>query len=207
MWCSIYHNPWTLFQQTGSMLHFIIGDVSDKGVPASLFMAKTVTLYTRALKDELSPGETFAMMNDILVQNNDACMFVTALCGNIDLKTGAIVIANAGHMNPVIRHAETTAEYDIKGATALGLMEGVDYPDASFTLDSDTTIIMYTDGISESHDINNEQYGDEQLIELIASTDVHDIQNTGKRIIDNVDDFSQGTEQFDDITLMIIRYE
>ena len=195
------------FQQTGSMLHFIIGDVSDKGVPASLFMAKTVTLYTRALKDELSPGETLTIMNDILAQNNDACMFVTALCGNIDLDTGDIVMANAGHMDPVTRHAETTAEHEIKGATALGLMEGIEYPDVSFTLDSDTTIIMYTDGISEAHDVNNEQYGDERLIELIASADVNDIQKTGTTIIDNVDSFSQGTAQFDDITLMIIRYE
>jgi len=195
------------FQQSDSILHFIIGDVSDKGVPASLFMAKTVTLYTRALKDELSPGQTFTMMNDILVQNNDACMFVTALCGSIDLDTGEIVMANAGHMNPVIRHAEITAEHEIKGATALGLMDDVEYPDVSFTLGSGTTIIMYTDGISEAHDIDNKQYGDEQLIELITSTDVSDIQKTGTTIIDNVDGFSQATEQFDDITLMIIRYE
>ena len=195
------------FQQTGSLLHFIIGDVSDKGVPASLFMAKTVTLYTRALKDKLSPGDTFTMMNDILAQNNDACMFVTALCGNIDLDTGNIVMANAGHMDPIIRHAETTAKHEIEGATALGLMEGVDYPDVSFTLDNDTTIVMYTDGISEAHDLNDEQYGDEQLIELVSSADVTDIQKTGTTIIENVDDFSQGTEQFDDITLMIIRYE
>jgi len=195
------------FQKTGSVLHFIIGDVSDKGVPASLFMAKTVTLYTRALKDELSPGQTFSMMNDILAQNNDACMFVTALCGNIDLDTGNIVMANAGHMDPVIKHAEITTEHEIKGATALGLMESVEYPDISFTLDSDTTIIMYTDGISEAHDINSEQYGEQKLIELIASTDVSNIQQTGTRLIESVDRFSQGTEQFDDITLMIIRYE
>jgi sigma-B regulation protein RsbU (phosphoserine phosphatase) len=147
------------------------------------------------------------MMNDILAENNDACMFVTALCGSVNLETGEIVMANAGHMDPVIRHAETTAEHEIQGATALGLMEDVEYPDVSFTLDSDTTIIMYTDGISEAHDTNNEQYGDEQLIELVSSVDVNDIQNTGTTIIDSVDDFSQGTEQFDDITLMIIRYE
>ena len=195
------------FQQTGSMLHFIIGDVSDKGVPASLFMAKTVTLYTRALKDELSPGQTFSMMNDILAQNNEACMFVTALCGNIDLDSGVIVMANAGHMDPVIRHGAITTEHEIKGAMALGLMEGVDYPDVSFTLENDTTITMYTDGISEAHDVTDEQYGDERLIELLASADMSNIQNTGATIIENVDNFSQGTEQFDDITLMIIRYE
>jgi sigma-B regulation protein RsbU (phosphoserine phosphatase) len=195
------------FQQSGNVLNFIIGDVSDKGVPASLFMAKTVTLYTRALKDELAPGQTFTMMNDILAENNDACMFVTALCGSVNLETGEIVMANAGHMDPVIRHAETTAEHEIQGATALGLMEDVEYPDVSFTLDSDTTIIMYTDGISEAHDTNNEQYGDEQLIELVSSVDVKHVQKTGTTIIDSVDDFSQGTEQFDDITLMIIRYE
>ena len=195
------------YQQSNEQLYFIIGDVSDKGVPAALFMAKTVTLYTRALKDKLSPGQTFTMMNDVLAQNNDACMFVTALCGSINLDTGNIVMANAGHMNPVIRIAENTDDYEINGATALGLMEGLDYPDIEFKLKNDTSIIMYTDGISEAHDINDNQYSDEKLINFIAETNTRSTQETGRKIIESVENFSAGTEQFDDITLLIIHYE
>jgi phosphoserine phosphatase RsbU/P len=195
------------FQQSDEMLHFIIGDVSDKGVAAALYMAKTVTLYNLALRDELSPGQTLAMMNDILVQNNDACMFVTALCGRVNLKTGSITMANAGHMDPIIKHAKNTREHEIKGATALGLMDNVDYPDNEFQLAHDSTMIMYTDGISEAHDIEDNQYSDQRLIDLITTTDTSDSEATGLKIIDSVDAFAGETEQFDDITILIIRYE
>lgn len=195
------------YQQCDEVLHFILGDVSDKGVPAALFMAKTITLYTRALRDKLSPGQTFNMMNDVLAQNNDACMFVTALCGNINLKTGAVVMSNAGHMEPIIKNAQTTNEFKINGATALGLMEDVDYPDVTFQLAHQASIIMYTDGISEAHDSNNNQYSDEKLITLITTADTSSVKETGKTIIDSVDNFASNVEQFDDITLLIIRYE
>jgi sigma-B regulation protein RsbU (phosphoserine phosphatase) len=195
------------FQQSDTMLHFILGDVSDKGVPAALFMAKTVTLYTRALRDKLSPGQTFTMMNDLLTENNDACMFVTALCGTINLKTGVTVMANAGHMAPIIQDIKNTREHDIKGATALGLMEDVDYPDITFQLDHKSSIVMYTDGISEAHDKNSQQYTDEKLLKLISTIDTNNVEVAGKTIIDSVDDFSSDTEQFDDITLLIIHYK
>ena len=195
------------FQQSDEILHFILGDVSDKGVPAALFMAKTVTLYTRALRDELSPGQTFTMMNDILAQNNDACMFVTALCGTLNLKTGSMVMANAGHMDPIIQKTQNTREHEVQGATALGLMENVDYPDTTFQLDHQASIIMYTDGITEAHDKNSEQYSDEKLVDLITHIDTRSSEKTGNTIIKSVDDFAGEAEQFDDITLLIIRYE
>ncbi len=195
------------FQQSDEILHFILGDVSDKGVPAALFMAKTVTLYTRALRDELSPGQTFTMMNDILAENNDACMFVTALCGTVNLKTGSVVMSNAGHMDPIIQDTKNTHEHEVKGATALGLMDGVDYPDFEFQLDHNTSMIMYTDGISEAHDIDSNQYSDERLLELITNTDTSSAEETGNRIISSVDRFAGEAEQFDDITILIIRYE
>ena len=195
------------FQQSDEMLHFILGDVSDKGVPAALFMAKTVTLYTRALRDKLSPGQTFTMMNDILTENNDACMFVTALCGVIDLKTGSVVMSNAGHMDPIIQDSKNTREHEVNGATALGLMDGVEYPDVEFQLDHNSSMIMYTDGISEAHDIDSKQYSDEKLIDLITNIDTSNSEETGNMIIDSVDKFAGNAEQFDDITILIIRYE
>jgi len=195
------------FQQADEILHFILGDVSDKGVPAALFMAKTVTLYTRALRDELSPGQTLTMMNDILAQNNDACMFVTALCGTNKKKTGSMVMANAGHMDPIIQNTQHTREQELQGATALGLMEDIDYPDTAFQLDHKASIIMYTDGITEAHDKSSTQYSDEKLIDLITHIDTSSSEEAGNTIIKSVDDFAGKAEQFDDITLLIIRYE
>lgn len=195
------------YQQNDETLHFIIGDVSDKGIPAALFMAKTVTLYTRALKDKLLPGQTLTMMNDILVQNNDACMFVTALCGSINLDSGEVLIANAGHMNPVIKDNQHTSELEVNGATALGLMEGVVYEDIEFTLKNNTSLIMYTDGISEAHDIDENQYTDERLLEFITSIKQKNAADSGNKIIESVDNFAADTEQFDDITLLIFHYE
>jgi len=195
------------YQQTDNFLHFIIGDVSDKGIPAALFMAKAITLYTRALRDGLLPSRTLTMMNDLLSQNNDACMFVTALCGCLDLDTGKIIMANAGHMNPVKQELNHCDELDVNGATALGLMDGVDYPDIEFQLAHKTSLIMYTDGISEAHDKKENQYTDERIIELATKTDPDNAAEQGSTIIKSVDDFAAGTEQFDDITLLIIRYE
>lgn len=195
------------YQECDDKLYFIIGDVSDKGIPAALFMAKTVTLYSRALKEMLSPGQTFTMMNDLLEQNNDACMFVTALCGVLDLKTGKTIMANAGHMDPITKNTHHAREKTINGATALGLMNGVEYPDIEFQLDSGTSLIMYTDGISEAHNTESQQYGDQRLLNLINATHSADTEVIGNMIINDVDDFSADTEQFDDITLLIIHYD
>lgn len=195
------------YQLSDNQLNFIIGDVSDKGIPAALFMAKTVTLYTRALKEKLTPSQTFTMMNDLLAQNNDACMFVTALCGSIDLKSGDIIMANAGHMDPIIKDQQQTKVREIKGATALGLMEGVSYTDIMLQLARDNCLIMYTDGISEAHNVDDEQYTDERLIKFISDIDSTDSEVIGSKIMNAVEVFAADTEQFDDITLLIIRYD
>ena len=169
-------------------------------------MAKTVTLYTRALKEKLSPGESLTMMNDILARDNDACMFVTALCGSLNLKDGSLIMANAGHMNPIRHNSSKTMEAEIEGATALGLMESISYADIELHLSKSESLIMYTDGISEAHNVNDEQYTDDRLIKLIDTAGADDIEKIGNNIIDDVDDFASGTEQFDDITLLIIHY-
>jgi len=195
------------YQQIDNELHFIVGDVSDKGVPAALFMAKAITLYTRALRDKLSPGQTLTMMNELLAQNNDACMFVTALCGSINIPSGTTIMANAGHMSPIKQERNHCAEHEVDGATALGLMADINYPDITFQLTHQTSLVMYTDGISEAHDKNSNQYGDEKLLELISKTNAENAEAEGNKIINSVDDFAKGTEQFDDITLLIIRYE
>jgi len=194
------------FQQQANRLYFIIGDVSDKGVPAALFMAKTVTLYTGALNDALSPGETFTRMNHALCRNNDACMFVTALCGTLDLDTGQLVMANAGHMHPVKKTQNTSAELIVDGALALGLMEDIEYPDVTHTLDPQTSLLMYTDGISEAFNPAGEQYEEQRLLTFVAQSKDLSANALGSSSLTDVEKFVDNAEQSDDITLMVIRY-
>jgi sigma-B regulation protein RsbU (phosphoserine phosphatase) len=193
-------------QHEANKLHFIIGDVSDKGVPAALFMAKTVTLYTGALDDDLSPGETFTHMNHALCQNNDACMFVTALCGTLDLDTGQLVMANAGHMHPVQKTQNTSAELIVDGALALGLMEKVEYPDVIHTLGAETSLFMYTDGISEAFNPAGEQYEEQRLLAFIDRSKDLSAEALGSSSLAEVEKFVESAEQSDDITLMVIHY-
>jgi sigma-B regulation protein RsbU (phosphoserine phosphatase) len=188
------------------VLNFIIGDVSDKGVPAALFMAKCITLYTRALRDNLSPGQSLTMMNELLSENNDACMFVTALTGALNVQTGELVMANAGHMHPIQKTLTTTAELEIDGAIALGLMHDVTYPDILTQLQTDTALVMYTDGISEAFNSKEEMYSEERVIEFVNNETSIQAELLGQHVIGDVDQFADVEEQFDDITLMVISY-
>jgi sigma-B regulation protein RsbU (phosphoserine phosphatase) len=116
-------------------------------------------------------------------------------------------MSNAGHMHPIIKDTKGTHEHEVRGATALGLMDGVEYPDAEFQLAHASSMIMYTDGISEAHDIDSEQYSDERLVELITTTGTGSSEEMGNEIINSVDEFAGEAEQFDDITVLIIHYE
>ena len=194
------------FRQSANRLHFIIGDVSDKGVPAALFMAKTVTLYTGTLNDDLSPADTFTSMNQALCQNNDACMFVTAICGTLDLDSGRLVMANAGHMHPLQINRNNSDELIIDGSLALGLMNDVAYKNVDCMLEKHTSLLMYTDGISEAFNRDRQQYGEEQLLDFVAQAKNNDAESLGASTLADVEKFVDGAEQSDDITLMVIHY-
>jgi sigma-B regulation protein RsbU (phosphoserine phosphatase) len=194
------------FQQDGNKLHFIIGDVSDKGVPAALFMAKTVTLYTGALNDGLTPGDTFTHMNHALTQNNDACMFVTALCGTLDFDSGELVMANAGHMHPLQKTRSASGELVVDGGIALGLMEDVEYPNVIHRLPPHTSLLMYTDGISEAFNPAREQYDEERLLAFVAQAKQLSADALAASVLADVEKFVDNAEQSDDITLMVIHY-
>lgn len=134
-------------------------------------------------------------------------MFVTALCGTLNLTSGAIVMSNAGHMNPIIKQDQLTNEHEVNGASALGLMDDLDYPDIKFQLNNNSSLIMYTDGISEAHDNNNHQYSDEKLLKFVSNLEPVNAEEAGNKILESVKNFAANTEQFDDITLLILHYE
>lgn len=192
-------------QDVFNRLHFIIGDVSDKGVPAALFMAKTVTLYNNALNHDSDPGKIFTYMNNALCQNNDLCMFVTALCGYLDLENGELVMSNAGHNNPVLRNSHMCEELVVDGNTALGLFENIDYPVVKHTIDKGAQLLMYTDGITEAKNTAGKEYEERRLLEASSRKNADSPMQLAEVVMQDVDQFVQDAEQFDDITLLIIQ--
>jgi phosphoserine phosphatase RsbU/P len=194
------------FRRYGEELHFIIGDVSDKGVPAALFMAEAITLYTGALGERLSPARILSRMNEALCRNNDACMFVTALCGRLQLRSGELDMANAGHMYPLLKTSEQTAKLAVDGSTALGLQEDTAYADVSLRLPPDSLLLMYTDGITEAFNAGGEQYSEHRLMEFVGASEAMQPGLLGDALIRDVEGFSAGTDQSDDITLLVIRF-
>jgi sigma-B regulation protein RsbU (phosphoserine phosphatase) len=194
------------FHRYGDELHFIIGDVSDKGVPAALFMAEAITLYTSALGDGLSPASILVRMNDALCRNNDACMFVTALCGRLHIHSGQLLMANAGHMYPLLKTLRQTLKLPVDGGTALGLRDDAGYADVNLRLPADSVLLMYTDGITEAFNASGEQYSEQRLRKFVTRSEMMLPQPLGDALIDDVERFSAGTDQSDDITLLLIRY-
>ncbi len=133
-------------------------------------------------------------------------MFVTALCGTLDLDTGKLVMAKAGHMHPIQKTQDTSAELIVDGALALGLMEDIEYPNVIHNLDPKTSLLMYTDGISEAFNPEREQYEDERLLAFVAQAKDLSADALGSSSLADMEKFVDGAEQSDDITLMVIHY-
>lgn len=189
-------------------LCFVIGDVSDKSVPASLFMAMTNTLIKALALSGISPAEILAKANRELCRDNDQSMFVTLVLGVLDIKTGAVVYANAGH-NPFLFGQPEKNETGYKkenSGIALGVFEEADYINESFTLNDNDFIFLYTDGITEAMNKNNEKFGEKRLLSFLSSSAHLPIQNMIDGVMDEIARFVDGNLQSDDIAILILRY-
>ncbi len=188
-------------------LAMIIADVSGKGVPAALFMmASKILTNDRALMGG-SPAEILNFVNDRICSNNEAEMFVTLWLGILDLDTGKVVAANAGHEYPAI--CKNGGEFELlkdKHGLVIGCMEGVTYSDYEFTLGKGDALFLYTDGIPEATNAAEEQFGTDRMVDALninAGAAVKDILTNVKN---SVDDFVSDAEQFDDLTMLCLRY-
>ncbi len=188
-------------------LCFAIGDVSGKGVPASLFMAVTRTLLRSVADREGSPAEFICALNKSLSINNESCMFVTFFVGVLDLGTGDVVYANAGHNPPVVvRRNGDVEDLEMDRAVPVGVFEDYLFKDFSLRLAEGDKIFMYTDGVTEAENGAGEFYTVERLMSRLAknSPDLPEalIQAVGQDVTHHV-----GTcPQSDDITMMSIIY-
>ncbi|MBR0321622.1 MAG: SpoIIE family protein phosphatase [Bacteroidales bacterium] len=188
-------------------LYFIIGDVSGKGIPASLVMAVTCRLFRSVASYLDKPEEIITSLNNSLADGNDSNMFCTAFLGILDLKTGSLLYCNAGHNAPyVIEKDGKVSAMSVTPNLPLGLFSGFPYEGQETRIEKDMMIYMFTDGVNEAENNEKEQYSDERLISLLKKHSA----DTPKVIVDEtfaqVEQHADGADQSDDITVMCIKY-
>ncbi len=180
-----------------------VGDVTDKGVPAALVMARTHSVLRAEASRLTSPGEILSRANDLLVPEMPARMFVTCLFAVLDPATGRIVIANAGHNLPFVRTGDEISELRATGMP-LGLLPGIRYEEVEGPIAPDSTVLLYSDGLIEAHDPDREMFGFDRLRTALAVDDAG--SELLDRLLETLNAFTgPDHEQEDDITLVTLR--
>ena len=189
-------------------LAFLMADVSGKGIPAAMFMMTAKTFIKSFAESGLSVEQVFTHANAKLCEGNDAGMFVTAWLGILNTKTGQVQFANAGHNPPLVRHADGTYEYlKSRAGFVLAGMEGVRYRKNELTLAPGDAIYLYTDGVTEATNLNEELYGEERLQKVLDIYKDATPEIICAEVKIDVDKFVGEAPQFDDITMLAIRYK
>lgn len=197
---------YTFFDTDDGQLWFVIGDVSDKGVPAALFMARTVTVLEVAARLGGSPARALAESARHLVEGNDTCMFATVACGKLDLDTGALEIASAGHEPPVlVRRSGAPAWLPVPGGPPLGFEAEAEFETWTGRLEPGDGLVLYTDGVTEAFNLANEPFGEERLLEALAGAGQPG--PTCEKLLAAVQAHAGTAPQSDDITLLAICYQ
>ena len=191
-----------------SHLALVIGDVSDKGVPAALFMMTTKTLVNARARQGGTPAEILHDVNDQLHQGNASNMFVTVYLAILDLATGECLAANAGHEHPAIRR-KGAAFGLVKYAhdPMLGIIPSVAYSDRSFRLSPGDTLLVYTDGVPEAKDPQGRMFGADRLVDALNRITGADPRSLLTGLRDEIHAFVGTAPQFDDLTLLAVTYK
>ena len=195
------------FLRKGDKLYFCIGDVSGKGVPASLFMTLATHGFLALASTGRKPAEIATRMNAELSINNETGMFVTMFICMYDLKQGRLEYCNAGHNPPIIGNAEGQYTFlDVKEANApIGLWPELEYVGEEMDLPSGCMMLLYTDGLNEAENRQQEQYGEDRIIQLMASHASQATRDMIETLKADADQFRNGAEQNDDLTMLAFR--
>lgn len=191
-----------------STLAFLIADVSGKGIPAAMFMMQAKTIIKDLAESGLELSEIFTTANKKLCENNDAGMFVTAWMGILDPKTGLLKFVNAGHNPPLVRQADGEFVYlKSRSGMVLAGMDGIKYRQNELQLTPGDQIYLYTDGVTEATDKNNQLYGEERLLETVNQNIIKDTRKLCEAVKADVDKFVGEAPQFDDITMLSVEIQ
>jgi sigma-B regulation protein RsbU (phosphoserine phosphatase) len=184
----------------------VMADVSGKGVPAALFMVIAKTLIKNNAQNGHAPREVFEIVNNLLCENNEADMFVTAFMGILDIPTRKFSYVNAGHNPPLIKRSGGRYEWlPTKPGFVIAGMEGMSYQQDEIILQKGDAIFMYTDGVTEATNPADDLFGDAKLLEVANKQESGDLKDFLARIKTEIDVFADGAEQADDITMSVMK--
>lgn len=188
-------------------LVFLIADVSGKGIPAAMFMMTAKTLLKSYAESGMDAAQVLTQANNKLCEGNDAGMFVTVWMGYLNTRTGEVTYANAGHNPPLVRHADGSVEF-VRSRPGLVLagMEGIRYRANSIQLEPGDMLYLYTDGVTEATNADNNLYGENRLLAILEHHTNGDVHAVCENVKADVDAFVGEAPQFDDITMLSLRY-
>ena len=188
-------------------LALVMADVSGKGVPAALFMMASKIMIQNIAMSGISPREVLETVNNRICQNNREEMFVTVWLGILDLRTGLLAAANAGHEYPVV--TRTDGKFEMvrdKHGFVIGGMEGIKYKEYELKLEPGQELFLYTDGVPEATNNAKELYGTERMMEILNRNPSLDPQKVLEEVKEDVDRFVGHAPQFDDLTMLCVRF-
>lgn len=187
-------------------LYFVLGDVSGKGVPASLFMAQATRLFRTLAAQQMMPAEICTRINDALSgEDNEAGMFVTMFMGLVDLKTGHLDFCNAGHNPPVLVESGKAAFIEMLPNAPIGLWPGMQYEGEELQSIMDKPLFVYSDGLNEAENRQQEQFSDERLVEILEKTPFESSKQMIELLSTEVEKHRDGAEPNDDLTMLCVR--
>jgi len=188
-------------------LGFLIGDVSGKGIPAAIFMAVSRTLIRATGLNGMAPNKCLQYVNDLLCYESVSCMFVTVFYGIMNMKTGDLEYANAGHNPPyILRNDNTIQKLEISEDIILGCFENYEFTSRNIRLNPNDGILLFTDGVTEAFNQDESVYGKERLEQLLLNSDRINANSIVNVVVDDVNNFAQSVPQSDDITLLSLKY-
>ena len=184
----------------------LIGDVSGKGVPAAMFMMKTITAFRAFATKEKSPAEILKEVNDAIHDGNKSFLFVTCLLAILDKRDGKLVYANAGHNPPVIGQTGNYRYLKCESGLVLGCMETTFVEDEELYLKPGESITLYTDGITEARNPEGDFFGEERFLALMNDREYASVSEIYQAIKDGIAEFVSDAPQSDDITFLTMKY-
>lgn len=194
------------FMMDDDHIALVMADVSGKGVPAALFMVIAKTLIKNAAQMGKDPSESLAYANEQL-SDNEGQLFVTVWMATIEISTGKGIAANAGHEHPAIRHADGNFELVVyRHSPAVATMEGLSFRQHEFQLEPGDTLFVYTDGVPEATNDQNELFGSERMIDALNRDPNASVKELLKNVREDVDAFVKDAPQFDDLTMLGFKY-
>lgn len=186
---------------------YLVGDVSGKGIPSAMFMMRAITCFRDSINSSKSPSQILKEVNRLLHIGNEDAMFITCFFAILNVENGEVIYSNAGHTPPIIGNNMKYSFLKCNTGFLLGCTDDLPVIDEKIKLNKNDSMILYTDGITEARNINGELFGGKRLLEFYNSKEFSCLLEQHLDLLDIIDEFSNGAEQSDDITILTLKYQ